>query len=77
MGLCRHRRRYQRDFDCGSMRCCGAPRRRKLPVLAVGIGLYLPPTVGVTLGLGAVLGWLIDRGLRGRADEERPSGAVC
>ncbi len=43
----------------------------KLPVLAVGIGLYLPPTVGVTLGLGAVLGWLIDRGLRGRADEEQ------
>jgi uncharacterized oligopeptide transporter (OPT) family protein len=42
-----------------------------LPVLAVGIGLYLPPTVGVTLGLGAVLGWAIDRGLRGRADEER------
>ena len=42
-----------------------------LPVLAVGIGLYLPPTVGVTLGLGAVLGWAIERGLRGRADEER------
>ncbi len=42
-----------------------------LPVLAVGIGLYLPPTVGVTLGLGAVLGWLIERGLRGRPDEER------
>jgi putative OPT family oligopeptide transporter len=42
-----------------------------LPVLAVGIGLYLPPTVGVTLGLGAVLGWFIERGLRGRADEER------
>lgn len=43
----------------------------RLPVLAVGIGLYLPPTVGVTLGLGAVLGWLIERSLRGRADEER------
>ncbi len=42
----------------------------KLPVLAVGIGLYLPPTVGVTLGLGAVLGWLIDRGLEGRPNEE-------
>jgi putative OPT family oligopeptide transporter len=45
--------------------------RATLPVLAVGIGLYLPPTVGVTLGLGAVLGWLIERGLRGRADEDR------
>ncbi len=42
----------------------------RIPVLAVGIGLYLPPTVGVTLGLGAVLGWLIDRGLRGRPDED-------
>jgi putative OPT family oligopeptide transporter len=46
-------------------------RGASLPVLAVGIGLYLPPTVGVTLGLGAVLGWLVERGLRGRADEER------
>jgi putative OPT family oligopeptide transporter len=43
----------------------------KLPVLAVGIGLYLPPTVGVTLGLGAVLGWLIDRGLRHEAAKRR------
>jgi putative OPT family oligopeptide transporter len=41
----------------------------RLPVLAVGIGLYLPPTVGVTLGIGAVLGWFVERGLRGRADE--------
>ncbi len=41
----------------------------QLPVLAVGIGLYLPPTVGVTLGIGAVLGWFVERGLRGRADE--------
>jgi putative OPT family oligopeptide transporter len=45
--------------------------RAGLPVLAVGIGLYLPPTVGVTLALGAVLGWLIDRRLAGRADAER------
>jgi len=43
----------------------------RLPVLAVGIGLYLPPTVGVTLGLGAVLGWAINRQLAGRADAER------
>jgi putative OPT family oligopeptide transporter len=42
--------------------------RGRLPVLAVGIGLYLPPTVGVTLGLGAVLGWLIERGLSARPD---------
>jgi putative OPT family oligopeptide transporter len=46
-------------------------RHLTLPVLAVGIGLYLPPTVGVTLGLGAMLGWVVERGLRGRADEEQ------
>jgi putative OPT family oligopeptide transporter len=43
----------------------------RLPTLAVGIGLYLPPTVGVTLGIGAVLGWWVERGLRGRADAEQ------
>ncbi len=45
--------------------------RAGLPVLAVGIGLYLPPTVGVTLALGAILGWLVDRRLAGRADAEQ------
>ena len=44
--------------------------RGGLPVLAVGIGLYLPPTVGVTLAAGAILGWLIDRRLAGRTDAE-------
>src|SRR3954447_22707594 len=39
----------------------------RLPPLAVGIGIYLPPTVSVTLVIGAVLGWLIDRALRRRA----------
>lgn len=43
----------------------------RIPVLAVGIGLYLPPTVGVTLAVGAILGWLTDRLLRGRPDAER------
>ena len=45
--------------------------RAGLPVLAVGIGLYLPPTVGVTLAIGAILGWVVDRRLAGRADAER------
>ncbi len=44
--------------------------RAGLPVLAVGIGLYLPPTVGVTLAIGAILGWVIDRRLGARADAE-------
>jgi putative OPT family oligopeptide transporter len=44
----------------------------RLPVLAVGIGIYLPPMVSSALFLGAVLGWLIERGLRRRA---RAAGA--
>ena len=55
-------------IDAALKRAGGAAR---LPVLAVGIGLYLPPTVGVTLAVGAVLGWLVERQLRGRADAER------
>jgi len=39
----------------------------RLPVLAVGIGIYLPPTVTVTIAIGAFVGWLIDRALRRRA----------
>jgi len=39
----------------------------RLPVLAVGIGIYLPPTVAATLVLGTVLAWLIERTLKARA----------
>lgn len=35
-----------------------------LPPLAVGLGIYLPPTIGMTLVLGALLGWLIQRAVR-------------
>ncbi|MGM8933058.1 OPT family oligopeptide transporter [Salinicola halophyticus] len=50
----------------------------RLPVLAVGIGIYLPPSINMPLVIGAVLGWLIDRRLRARAlargdDVERAS----
>jgi len=45
--------------------------RAGLPVLAVGIGIYLPPTVGVTLALGAIMGWTIDRRLARRPDAEQ------
>ncbi|WP_313075637.1 OPT family oligopeptide transporter [Melaminivora sp.] len=37
---------------------------RALPPLAVGLGIYLPPTIGVTLAVGAALGWLVQRGIR-------------
>ncbi|MCQ8278895.1 oligopeptide transporter, OPT family [Acetobacteraceae bacterium KSS8] len=46
---------------------------RSLPVLAVGIGLYLPPTVSVTLVIGAILSWLIQRSRHG-ASEDAHSG---
>ena len=39
----------------------------RLPVIAVGIGIYLPPTIGSTLVIGAVLGWIVERRLRARA----------
>ena len=44
-------------------------RGRTLPVLAVGIGLYLPPTVSVTLVIGALLSWAIGRALDRRAGD--------
>ncbi len=39
-----------------------ARRGLSLPVLAVGLGLYLPPTVSVTLVIGSLLSWLTSRG---------------
>lgn len=35
-----------------------------LPPLAVGLGVYLPPTIGLTLAVGAALGWLVQRAIR-------------
>ena len=35
-----------------------------LPPLAVGLGIYLPPTIGMTLLAGALLGWLIQRAMQ-------------
>lgn len=48
-------------------------RGQALPVLAVGIGLYLPPTVSVTLVIGALLSWAIGRVL---AKREGPLATV-
>ncbi|MDB5989397.1 MAG: putative rane protein, partial [Herbaspirillum sp.] len=39
----------------------------RLPVMAVGIGIYLPPTVATVLVAGAVLAWIIQRTLKKRA----------
>lgn len=42
-------------------------RVARIPVLAVGIGIYLPPTVAAPIVAGAVLAWLLERTLRRRA----------
>lgn len=39
----------------------------RMPVLAVGIGIYLPPTVAAPIVVGAVLAWILERSLRRRA----------
>ncbi len=41
----------------------------RLPVMAVGIGIYLPPTVASVLVVGAVLAWIIERILKKRAQQ--------
>ncbi|WP_444436981.1 OPT family oligopeptide transporter [Pseudomonas sp. A6] len=41
--------------------------KASLPVLAVGLGIYLPPTIGMTLVVGAVLAWLLESALKKRA----------
>ncbi|MBM9402328.1 oligopeptide transporter, OPT family [Gluconacetobacter azotocaptans] len=52
-------------------------RRRggALPPLAVGIGLYLPPAVSVTLAIGAVLGWACTRQPQGGRSTHAETGA--
>ncbi len=46
-------------------------KRRGLsfPALTVGIGMYLPLSVEVTIGVGGVLGFLCERALRRRGPE--------
>ncbi|WP_087722147.1 OPT family oligopeptide transporter [Pandoraea sp. PE-S2T-3] len=39
----------------------------RLPVIAVGIGIYLPPTIGSALVIGSVLGWISHRVMKARA----------
>ena len=44
-----------------------------LPPLAIGMGIYLPPTLEMPLVLGSVLGYLMHRYLRKRAEHRSPS----
>ena len=47
-------------------------RGRQFPTLTVGIGMYLPPTVAVTIAIGGVVGLLADRSLRRRTVSGTP-----
>ena len=38
-----------------------------LPAMTVGIGMYLPSTVVLTIALGGIVGWLTERAIRRRA----------
>ena len=51
-------------------------RKRNLtfPALTVGIGMYLPLSVEVTIAIGGVLGWLAERRLR-RGESKDKDGA--
>lgn len=51
-------------LDAVLKRTCQVAR---MPVLAVGIGIYLPPTVSAPLVVGALLAWFVERSLRRRA----------
>ncbi len=44
-----------------------------LPPLAIGMGIYLPPTLEMPLVLGSVLGYFMHRYLRKRAEHRSPS----
>lgn len=43
-----------------------------LPPLAVGMGIYLPPTLEIPLVIGSVMGWLVHRYLKTRAEKRSP-----
>lgn len=44
--------------------------KARLPVLAVGMGLYLPPTLVTPIVIGALLSWFVQRKLKARAAAE-------
>ena len=43
-----------------------------LPPLAVGMGIYLPPTLEMPLVMGAVMGYLLHKYMRSRAEKRSP-----
>ena len=47
-----------------------------LPPLAVGMGIYLPPTLQMPLVVGAVLSYVVNRYLRKRAEVRSPQNVA-
>jgi putative OPT family oligopeptide transporter len=47
----------------------GLARKLRLPPLSIGIGIYLPLTTTTPIILGAVIGWLYERGVSGKPYE--------
>lgn len=48
-------------------------RQLSLPPLGVAVGIYLPASVSVTLAVGAVLGWVLNRALKKRRAPTTPT----
>ncbi|NHN88500.1 OPT family oligopeptide transporter [Acetobacter conturbans] len=46
-----------------------------LPPLAVGIGIYLPPSVSTTIAMGAALGWIVNKSRKHR-DNQTEEGTM-
>jgi len=48
-------------------------RRRgySLPALTVGIGMYLPSSVSVTIGIGGVIGWLTEQAVASQSAQNK------
>ncbi len=47
----------------------GAAKLPRIPPLAVGLGVYLPMATTLMIVIGAVVGWLFDRKVRGQPSE--------
>jgi putative OPT family oligopeptide transporter len=58
-------------------------KQQRLPVLAIGFGIYLPASVGIAMGAGAILSYLVKRSLKkknataAQAGEQRALVIAC
>ena len=51
------------------------PRGLQIPTLTVGLGMYLPPQVAITIALGGVIGWVAERRIRRQGEGETVEAA--